>query len=271
MEIHFINVGCGNMVLLLFPNGTTWLLDCNVTADNEQQVLSYLKKAMGTRTGIRAFICSHRDADHMRGLRKIHNAFPIGGIWDNGVPGTTTTSPEYLDYMNLRYQLENGEIAGGTTTQAGDVTVHWMHSKDANFSDCNEQSLVAKINFNGSSCLLAGDTSYNAWKNKLVRLYGDQLKTNILLAAHHGSKTFFDDPSDAANYYLSHIEKINPEMTLISVGPNVHKLPDKEAVELYEWQSRGSKEGHKVATTQDKGNMKLTLNGQGGWSLSYNQ
>ena len=60
---HFLDVGCGNMTLLLFPNGITYLYDCNVTDGNEEDVLSYLATAMGSRTSLDVFICSHRDAD----------------------------------------------------------------------------------------------------------------------------------------------------------------------------------------------------------------
>jgi beta-lactamase superfamily II metal-dependent hydrolase len=271
MELHFINVGCGNMTLFLFPDGTTWLYDCNITNENEFQVIGYLKRAMGTRLAIRGFVCSHRDADHMRGIRRIHNAIPIGGIWDNGVPGTTTNSAEYLDYMNLRRQLENGEIVEGRTTKIGEVEVLWMNSKDSTLSDTNDQSLVAKISYRGNSCLLAGDTSYLPWKRKLVRRYGNRLKANLLLAAHHGSITFFDDPTDTQNYYLSHIAAIAPEMTLISVGPNAHGLPDKNAIEFYSLYSIGSNERHKIATTEAQGNMRLILGTQNGWALWYNQ
>jgi hypothetical protein len=39
MEIHFINVGCGNMTLLLYPNGTAHLYDCNLTEDNKKDTI----------------------------------------------------------------------------------------------------------------------------------------------------------------------------------------------------------------------------------------
>jgi beta-lactamase superfamily II metal-dependent hydrolase len=271
MEIHFINVGCGNMTLLLFPNGTTWLYDCNVTDKNEREVLAYLAKAMGQRTKIHAFICSHRDADHMNGIKSVHDKFPLGGIWDNGVEGTTTDSPEYRAYMDLRRQLKNGEIRSGTSTAIGDITVSWMHSKDKDYSDANDQSIVAKVAFKGSSALMAADTSYAPWRDKLVRDYGTNLKADILLAAHHGSLTFFDDPSDTKNYYTSHIRTITPAMTIVSAGPNVHDLPDKKAIELYAKYSTGSKRGNKVFTTEEKGNMKLLLQADGAWTLNVNQ
>lgn len=67
------------------------------------------------------------------------------------------------------------------------------------------------------------------------------------------------------------MQKIAPAMTLISVGPNVHGLPDKKAVELYEKYSTGWNQGNKVFTTEEKGNMKLVLQGGGGWTLNVGQ
>jgi hypothetical protein len=51
-------------------------------------------------------------------------------------------------------------------------------------------------------------------------------------------------------------------MTLLSVGPNVHDLPDAKAVEFYEKYSTGSNNGNKVYMTEDQGNMKLILKGR---------
>lgn len=271
MEIHFLDVGCGNMTLWLFPNGTTWVCDCNITDENEDAVMRYLRKAMSGRHSIHAFICSHRDADHMRGIKKLHKAYPLGGIWDNGVEGTTTDSPEYNEYMDLRRELEHGEISAGSSSTIGEVVVSWLHSKDEDYSDANDQSIVTKIDFKGSSALLAGDTSYAPWKDKLVPIHGANLKSNILLASHHGSITFFGDPADTQHYYTAHIQKIAPAMTIISVGPNVHGLPDKKAVELYKQYSSGSDQGNKVFTTQEKGSIKLVLKGDEDWELNTGQ
>lgn len=272
MEIHFIDVGCGNMTLLLFPEGTTYLYDCNVTDENEDAVLAYLSKAMGDRTAIDVFVCSHRHADHMRGLRKVHEEFPIGIIKDPGVAGTTTDSDEYLDYMKLRREIGSGVIEAKTFKELEGATIRWMNAADDSLSDTDDQSVVMKVEYKGSSALLAGDTSFRPWKELMLPFYSDEkLQADILLAAHHGSATFFDDPNDEKNYYVKHIKTISPDMTIISVGPNVHGLPDDKAVELYEKYSNGSKNGNKAFTTEDKGNIKLVLKGEGHWNLNVNQ
>lgn len=99
--------------------------------------------------------------------------------------------------------------------------------------------------------------------------YGQDVKSDIFLAPHHGSLTFFDDPSSPRYYYVEHIKTTSPAMTLISVGSNVHSLPDKKAVELYGKYSKGSDKDNKVFTTEDKGNMRLVLE-SGKWTLYSN-
>jgi beta-lactamase superfamily II metal-dependent hydrolase len=126
---------------------------------------------MGSRTKIDDFVCSHRDADHMRGVKKLHKKYPIDVIRDAGVPGTTTNSNEYREYMDLRRQLGGDDIAARTKREVGEAVIHWMNSKDEDFSDANDQSIVMKVDYRGSSALLAGDTSYRPWKEKIVPYY----------------------------------------------------------------------------------------------------
>jgi len=118
--------------------------------------------------------------------------------------------------------------------------------------------------------MLGGDTNFRPWKEKILPHYGADVKSDIFYAPHHGSLDFFDDPSDEKSYYTSHIKAISPAMTIISVGPNVHDLPNKKAVELYTKYSTGSNQGNRVFTTENQGNMKLVLKDDGGWSLSPN-
>lgn len=222
MEVHFINVGCGDMTLLLLPNGMTIMIDCNLTQENSNSIISYLRKTMGNRTKIDIFVNTHRDSDHMRGIKKINTNFPIQKIWDSGVPGTTTDSPEYKEYMDLKRSITCVEVEARKVWTYGDVIVRVMNSKWDDYSDVNSQSIVVKAEYKGGSVIITGDTDYRPWKEKILPYYSEEkIKCDIFQAPHHGSITFFDDPSDEKNYYTSHMKLINPQMTIVSVGPNV--------------------------------------------------
>ncbi len=261
------------MVLIEATNGNYYICDCNVTAENENEVLNYVADIIGVGTLISAFICTHRDADHMRGIKKIHKYFPIESIWDSGHPGTTTNSNEYTEYMDLRRKVGSQEKARKTRQDIGMTRFRYLSAKDERLEkNANAQGLVIKVeHWNqencGSSVLLTGDCDAETWRYAIMKDYSkSELKTSILMAAHHGSDSFFDDPADSEYYYIDHISSIKPAMTVISVGNNQHGHPDKEALKLYDKYSSGSKQGNKVFTTQEKGTMKLILK-DGGWSL----
>lgn len=272
---HFINVGQGNMTLLQLNNGKIMLYDCNVTNDNEDEVLKYIANIIGWNTCIDIFVNSHRDADHMRGIKKIHKYFPVQKVWDSGVTGGTPDSTEYKEYMDLRRSVGYETIQHLKKWTYGKTILRVMNSKNDDLSDNhNAQSIVIKVEHHDSnkkisSLMLTGDTDALSWKDSIVKNYSsNDLKSDILLASHHGSKTFFDDPSDTQYYYEEHIKKIRPQMTVISVGDNGHGHPHKDSIELYKKHSTGSNQGNKIKRTDTHGNIKLELKDNGSWNLN---
>ena len=279
--VHFIDVGQGNMTLLQLADGTIMLYDCNVTGENESRVLKYLSGVFPQRTVqtprcIDIFVNSHRDADHMRGVKRIHGVFPIKKIWDSGVTGGNPDTSEYREYMKLRREVSTVTVEARKRWDFGQTRIRIMNSKNDGLpDDPNAQSIVMKVEHRHSttgavlgSVMLTGDSDALAWKRSIVTFYGESLRSSILLASHHGSTTFFDDPADERNYYVEHIRKIAPEMAIISVGPNTHGHPDSKAIEFYERYTSGSNKGNKVFRTDEKGTMRLVLKEEGGWVLS---
>ncbi|HQR50677.1 MAG TPA: hypothetical protein PKW44_03470 [Methylophilaceae bacterium] len=275
-EVHFMNVGQGNMTLLKLANGKVHLYDCNVTNDNEADILGYLKKHIGAGTKIDVFICSHRDADHMRGIKKVHAKFPVQHVWDSGAVGTSPGCTEYLEYMQLRRTVGFTEVKHKTRYDYGNTRLRVMNAKNDDLADnANAQSIVIKVIQRNSStdkefasALLTGDTDAVTWQSIRSHYSDRDLSCAILLASHHGSITYFDDPSDDKNYYTGHIKAKGPKMTIISVGDNAHGHPDKKALELYEKYSSGSNKGNKLYRTDEKGHIKLILKDDGGWTLN---
>lgn len=268
ITVHFLNVGQGNMAVIIFADNQVVVYDCNITDDNKGSVFGYLKKIM-PKKGIDIFINSHREADHMKGIKKLHEAYPIGTLWDSGVSGNTEAT-EYKEYMELRRKITVHEVGPNQHWKAK-PNLRIINGKREDITDVNAQSIVIHLNNNGASVVLAGDTDARVWKDYIMPESANSIKSSILLASHHGSITFFDDPSDENNYYTEHIKKINPAMTIIPVGENPHGHPDEKAVELYERYSTGSSQGNKVFRTDINGNMKLELTDDGGWSLSQKQ
>lgn len=277
--VHFIDVGEGNMTLLELDDGEIALYDCNVTDENEDRVLSYVGNAIGWSSHIDMFINSHRDVDHLRGVRKVHDYFPIQEVWESGVTGTTPSSAPYQEYMRLRREVGFYEVPPRKYWDHGRSRIRVWNSKNDDLpNNPNSQSIVIKLEHKDTmagstlrSVFLTGDSDAITWKDIRTHYNRDDYSVDILLASHHGALSFFDDPNDTQHYFTEHIRDMSPAMTIISVGPNSYGHPDSKAMEFYEKNSRGSDRGNKVFTTQDQGTMKLILNDDGGWVLSPRQ
>lgn len=277
--IHFIDVGQGNMVLVQAADGSCFVVDCNITQANEDRVIDYVASQIGWQTDLRAFICSHRDADHMRGVRKLHRYFPVQSVWDSDYPGTTTNSTEYREYMQLRREVGHEVKEKLKRQDFGRTRFRYLSAQDDRLDEnANAQGIVIKVEHRNDdrsiirgSAMLTGDSDAETWRYAILEDYNkSDLDCDILLAGHHGSITFFDDPADDRFYYEAHAKAMSPDMTIVSVGPNVHGHPDEKAIELYEKHSSGSNKGNLLYRTDEEGTMRLTLKDEGGWSIKKN-
>ena len=254
------------MSLIETSNGKKFVFDCNITDDNEDDVLGYVANQIGWYTELDAFICSHRDADHMRGINKLHANFPIQEIWDSGYPGTSTDTTEYRQYMQLRRQIGVVVKEKLKRQDFGRTRFRYLSAQDDRLAkNANAQGIVLKVEHRSAnnsslegSVMLTGDSDAETWGYGIQKDYNDgDLSCDLLVAGHHGSITFFDDPGDKAHYHISHVKAMGPDMTIVSVGNNSHGHPDAKAIELYKKYSKGSNKGNKLYRTDKKGNMNL--------------
>ena len=215
----------------------------------------------------------------MRGVKRIHRYFPVKNIWDSGVAGGTPDSREYREYMELRREVSYVTKQARKYEGFGRTRLRIMNAKnDELLGDANAQSIVMKVQhhhpLNGNplgSLMLTGDSDAQAWRRSILSFYGGKdVQSSILLASHHGSISFFDDPDDQ-HYYTDHIMKIKPQMTVISVGANSHGHPDANALKFYEKYTSGSAQGNKIYRTDEKGSIKLVLKDEGGWVIDGGQ
>ena len=278
--VHFIDVGQGNMSLIEAANGNNFVVDCNITDENEDSVLRYVAKQIGWHSRLAAFICSHRDADHIRGITTLNEYFPIRKIWDSGHPGTSIDSPEYRQYMQLRRTVGAVVKEKQKRQDNGRTRFRFLSARDERLpKNANAQGIVLKVEQRSAndvsregSVMLTGDSDAETWRYAVKEDYNNsELLCDILLAGHHGSITFFDDPQDEKHYYVDHVKAMDPAMTIVSVGDNPHGHPNSKAIELYEKYSGGSNKGNKVYRTDQDGNMKLILKDGGGWNLTTKQ
>ena len=298
---HLLDVGQGLMSLIVFPNNTTFIYDCNITEENKDKIIKYLSENLPFRWNdntnqneqwIDIFVCSHRDIDHLRGLDILNENFSIHSIWDSEQCGASTESSDYQYYMELRRKIKEkfGEknLVTPKATEIiknGAAEIHCLSP----FENCeiedetkkqHTRCIVLSIKYANKSILLTGDSDWYIWKNKIVPKFKNSglLKSEIMVASHHGSRSFFTETSgdndgiDIEKYpdttYLDALDYIKPIVTLVSCAEckAPHNLPNSEALEIYK-NKTGLGNDKQVLTTNDKGTLVGFIKQNGQWGL----
>lgn len=293
LQVHFIDCGQGNMVLVVTPDGKVLLCDCRVIDENSEAILAHLESYIPLRRDpenhgqarrwIDWFVCSHRDRDHFHGLQAVNDRFPVRGIVDPGNTSGSADGAENAYYMQLRRSLRvrygNNAVVEPRPSLTplfsfGGVSFRCLCSgvEDARNDDGHYGNVVLQLEYGGNRILLPGDSDWRAWKEKIVPAFGNTgiLKSTVVLASHHGSRSFFvdvdpfDEDEDWGGAYEDHLRLISPALTVISVGPwDACHHPNATALERYK---RGTKE-EQVYLTRDKGSLVGCFYRDGAWTV----
>ena len=258
LNITVLDVGHGSCVLLEFPKGYCMLLDGggfsnNTVFDVGARIVAPFLWQKKIKT-VETIVLSHPDSDHLNGLLYIAGHFNVKNVWTNGEFVNTS---EYIKFNKI---VEEKNIYAPSYKQlvckhvVNGVTVEMLYpvkdfenkkKKDA-WRDLNNNSIVVKVCFGASSFLFPGDIKLYA-ERELTAIYGERLKSRVLLAPHHGSKT------SSSNVF---IEKVKPECVIISSGRNARfNLPHPSIVNRYK------NKGCKILCTVEHGSVAISTDG----------
>ena len=215
-ELLAADIGQGNAVLvrtathsLLYDAGPRYSLE----SDAGHRVLVPLLRALGERLDM--LVLSHRDSDHTGGAAAVLAMQPQAEV----LSSIEATHPLQAVRPNRRCE------AGQRWTWDG-VDFEILHPAPADylsFTKPNAISCVLRIANGRATALLAGDIERLQEAALVVRTL--ELRADVLLAPHHGSKT----SSSAAL-----LEAVRPRIALVQAGyRNRFGHPAREVVERY--------------------------------------
>lgn len=241
LEVHFIDVGQGDSILVLSPNGSTMLIDAGTQSSGEK-IVSYLKKA-GIST-IDKFIATHPHSDHIGGAQDIFKNFEVKKVYDSGFVHTSQMFENYLLTIKEKGIPFVKAERGKTINLDSDLDIKILHPGELN--DANNSSVVLHMKYNDVSFLFTGDAEKEAEESILE--YAKDIQAKILKVGHHGS-----DTSTTQTF----LNTVNPEVAVIQVGTgNTYGHPTNETlnklsaawIKIY----RNDLQGDIVVTTDGK-------------------
>ncbi len=210
LEVTFFDVGQGDSAFIEF-NDFQILID----GGPDLTILEKLGQEMlpQDRT-IDLIVLSHPHDDHLFGLLEVLKRYEVKNILWSGAEEETGNYQEWLRLI----EEEQANIIIAQKDQRIDLIDNsniYIHYSSDEGSDLNDTSIVMELVYGEVSFLFTGDISEKIEK-KL------DIDTDVLKVAHHGSKT---------SSSLEFLEKVSPEVAVISVGENSYGHPSEEALQ----------------------------------------
>lgn len=224
LTIAFLDVGQGDAIFIEAPNGNQMLVD----GGPPKTVLSALRKVMPFYDrSIDMILVTNPDSDHIGGFVDVLRAYKVGELVE---PGTQSPSATYsalektADNKNIPKIIAQRGMTIWLSKKRG-IGFHILFpDRDVSGMATNNGSIVGRLVYGNTSIMFTGD-SPNTIEHYLVSLDGKNLKSDILKAGHHGSRT------SSSEEFVGYV---SPESAVISAGAgNTYGHPHQETLDMF--------------------------------------
>lgn len=245
LKVHFLDIGQGDAIFIETPEGVQVLID----GGPDGTVIRELAELMPfyDRT-IDVLVATHPDADHSGGLIDVLERFEISLILITENEHNTATARRFTNSVHEEGAAIVYARAGQLIRLGEEATLLVLFPwGDTRAMESNASSIVTKLEYGETAVMLTGDAPKKT-ELELVGRYGSGLRSDILKAGHHGSRT-----STAEEF----VAAVRPTTAVISAGrSNRYGHPHTEVIETLV----GS--GIEVASTAESGRLTFVSDGQ---------
>lgn len=246
LELHFVDVGQGDAVVIVAPDRRAVVYDGGPGADALARYVHRLDLIE-----VVLVVASHPHADHIAGLPAVLDAYRPRFVLDNGLEHTTLTYERYLEAV-LRSGAQLLEPTA-RTIGLGDVRLHVLPSPMAPSWGHNDNSVGLVIEYGAFRASLTGDAErrqFAWWLDAVPELLAP---VHVHKASHHGS-----DAGDTS----AALERLLPEVVVVSAGRgNAYGHPQEPALARY------LHAGASVYRTDWHGSVVVRARADGGYAI----
>lgn len=253
LHVVFCNVGQGDAVYIRTPNNQDMLID----GGPDNKVLSCLGKYMPfyDRT-IDVVVLTHPQKDHLQGLISVIERYTVKHFVI-GVVGNETEGYQQLVEAIEKKKVPTKNLYSGDTFSLGSVKFsvlwperNWVSSHTTLDTGLNSFSYFLHLSYGAFDALFTGDGDRQI-QPEIMR-QASLPDVEVLKFPHHGSKT---------GILPAFLDKVKPELAVISVGKNSYGHPSKEAIDLLKERSIT------IKRTDRDGNVEVESDGKN-WKIN---
>lgn len=216
LEVTFLDVGQGDASFIKFPNNESMLIDGGDATKKWDQgknaIIPFLNYNNVSR--LKYAVASHPHNDHIGGLIEILNTIKVDTLVISSYKFNTKKYLEMvktceLNKIPIMYVKKGDKLHPDSSCRVYILhpTKEFVEEHDYSGEECNNSSIVMKIQYGENGILFTGDAEKDA--EHAYSKYGDFLESEIIKMGHHGSKT--SSTQQLLNY-------VNPLAAVISVA-----------------------------------------------------
>ena len=231
--VTYLDVRQGNAALIQFPGKERMLIDGGGFSQDNFDVGRMVIAPFLFRSKILQIdylVLTHPQSDHLNGLRFIASNFRPKEFWHNGDKGESRSFKDLMKILNEKRTKKVTPADWKESREISGVQIELLHPLSERGEipisqkglSLNDNSLVLKFSFKGTSFLFPGDLE-RAGEEVVMSNSGSLLKSDILLAAHHGARNSSSQ---------SFLERVRPNICVISSGSsNPFSFPHPETLQ----------------------------------------
>ncbi len=242
IKVHYIDVGQGDAIFIQVKNKNL-LIDAG-EKEHAQIIIDYLK-TYGVETLDYVFL-THPHEDHLGGMGEVISNFNLGEFYAPDKTLVTKSFQRLTDALKSKNKTIN-ILQGGMSFDFEDGILMEIFSPNReSYLNPNNYSPIMKLSLGESAFLFTGDAEVLI-EEEVMNLKVN-LKSDVLKAPHHGSKT---------SSKVEFLSQVNPQFVVVtSEKGNDHNLPSPEILTRYK------DLGAQVILTEEVGHVVFSANGK---------
>lgn len=207
--IDFLDVGSADSVLI-HDDKHLIIIDAGLI-NSELSIPDYIESEIFEKRSIKKIdlmVLTHPHADHYGQMVKILDRIETSRFLTSR---SSRNKSDRLGYNKIVDTLKEKNITieyskPGAELKIGEISLNILGPVKQDKKNINNNSVVLRLEYHGTSFLFTGDAEKEE-ENDLINTYGNNLKSDILKAGHHGSST---------SSSLKFLKAVSPDYVIVS-------------------------------------------------------